>query len=83
MAVKLTLGFLGAGKMAAALARGFIQAGLVTPRQVLAGDPTEAARAAFAKETGAATTASNAEVAKFARVLVLAVKPDYTAPVLA
>lgn len=83
MAVKLTLGFLGAGKMAAALAHGFIQAGLVTPEQVIASDPSEAARAAFAKQTGAAATADNIEVARFARVLVLAVKPDYTAPVLA
>ena len=82
MAVKLTLGFLGAGKMATALARGFIQAGLVTPKQVIASDPNPAARAAFAKETGARTTASNPEVAKFARVLVLAVKPDHVATAL-
>lgn len=83
MAVKLTLGFLGAGKMATALARGFIQAGLVSPRQVIASDPSHAARAAFGKETGARTTAANAEVAEFARVLVLAVKPDYVSAVLA
>jgi len=63
--------------MATALARGFIQNKLVTPKQVLASDPSEAARAAFARETGATSTASNIEVAKFARVLVLAVKPDY------
>jgi pyrroline-5-carboxylate reductase len=82
MAVKLTLGFLGAGKMATALARGFIQAGLVTPKQVIASDPSPAARAAFAKETGAKTTPSNPEAAKFARVLLLAVKPDHVAEAL-
>ena len=82
MAAKLTLGFLGAGKMATALARGFIQAGLTSPKQVMASDPNEAARAAFAKETGARSASSNVEVAKFARTLLLAVKPDYVSAVL-
>jgi pyrroline-5-carboxylate reductase len=76
MASKLTIGFLGAGKMATALAKGFIRAGLVTPKQVIASDVSEAARAAFAKETESKTTASNPDVAKFAEVLILAVKPD-------
>jgi pyrroline-5-carboxylate reductase len=76
MASKLTIGFLGAGKMATALANGFIRAGLVAPKQVIASDVSEAACAAFAKETGAKTTGSNPEVAKFAEVLILAVKPD-------
>lgn len=83
MSAKLTIGFLGAGKMAAALARGFVRAGLLTARQVIASDPSEAARAAFAKEVGAKTTASNPEVARFADVLVLAVKPDQVSTVLA
>jgi pyrroline-5-carboxylate reductase len=69
--------------MATALARGFIRAGLVTTSEVIASDPSEAARALFAKEVGAKTTASNPEVAKFADVLVLAVKPDHVAGVLA
>ena len=76
MASKLSIGFLGAGKMATALAKGFIQAGLVTPKQIIASDVSEAACEAFAKETGAKTTAFNPDVAKFADVLVLAVKPD-------
>src|SRR5207245_4361218 len=36
----------------------------------------------FGRETGAATTASNLEVAKTAKVLVLAVKPDQVSGVL-
>jgi pyrroline-5-carboxylate reductase len=83
MSAKLTIGFLGAGKMATALARGFVRAGLVTAGQVFASDPSETARAAFAKEVGAKTTASNPKVAKFADLLLLAVKPDQVAGVLA
>jgi pyrroline-5-carboxylate reductase len=82
MSTKLTMGFLGAGKMATALARGFVQAGLTSADQVLASDPVAGARAEFERQVGAGTTASNAEVVKFARVLVLAVKPDQVAGVL-
>jgi len=83
MSAKLTIGFLGAGKMATALARGFIRAGLATAKQVMASDPSEAARASFAKEAGAKTTTSNLAVVQFADVLVLAVKPDQVSGVLA
>ncbi|MEP6663347.1 MAG: pyrroline-5-carboxylate reductase [Verrucomicrobiota bacterium] len=75
MAEKLTIGFLGAGKMATALAKGFVKAGLVTPKNIIASDPVEAARNYFAEETGAKITESNLEVVRFAKVLVLAVKP--------
>ena len=83
MSSKLKIGFLGAGKMATALARGFVRARIVSARQVLASDPSAAARAAFAKEVGAEATTSNTDVVKFAPVLVLAVKPDQVAGVLA
>jgi pyrroline-5-carboxylate reductase len=82
MASRFNIGFLGAGKMASALAKGFIQAGLVSPKQIIASDVVEAARAAFAKDTGAKAAAANAEVVKFANVLVLAVKPHQVAGVL-
>ena len=41
---QLKIGFLGAGKMATALARGFLNAGLVKANQLVAADPYEAAR---------------------------------------
>jgi pyrroline-5-carboxylate reductase len=83
MASKSTIGFLGAGKMATALARGFMHAGLVTAKQIIASDPSEAACGAFSKEVGAKTTVSNLEVVNFAEVLVLAVKPHHVADALA
>ena len=83
MAAKLTIGFLGAGKMATALARGFINAEIVFPREIIASDPAEAARKHFATEIGAPVTASNAEVAAFGSVLILATKPDQVPAVLA
>jgi pyrroline-5-carboxylate reductase len=82
MASRLSIGFLGAGKMATALAKGFVRAGLVTPKQIIASDPIEGAAAAFAKEVGAKTTSCNPDVVKFADVLVLAVKPDQVNGVL-
>ena len=82
MAATLKIGFLGAGKMASALAKGFVASKIVSPRQLIAGDVMEPARAAFAKETGARAANSNLEVVRFASVLVLAVKPDQAAGVL-
>src|SRR5438105_2348682 len=83
MAAKLTIGFLGAGKMATALARGFIRAGLATGKQIIASDVSEAARRAFASDTGATTTESNCRVVASAQMLILAVKPDQAGSVLA
>jgi pyrroline-5-carboxylate reductase len=82
MPSSLKIGFLGAGKMATALAKGFVRAGLVTPENTLASDPLEVARTSFTKDVGAGTTASNLEVVQFASALVLAVKPDQVPDVL-
>jgi len=83
MSAALQIGFLGAGKMATALARGFLHAGLASPATLIASDPYETARAAFAADTGTKATASNADVLRSASVLVLAVKPDQVNAVLA
>ncbi len=76
------IGFLGAGKMATALAKGFIHAKLAGAKDILASDPFEGARKHFTEETSAKTAATNVEIAKFANILVLAVKPDQVASVL-
>jgi pyrroline-5-carboxylate reductase len=83
MASDLKIGFLGAGKMAAALANGFARAGLLPAEQILASDPLEPARTRFAQATGAKTTSRNLDVPPFAPVLFVAVKPDQVEEVLA
>ncbi len=82
MSPQTKIGFLGAGKMATALAKGFVGAGIVSPLQVMASDVSEPACQAFKKATGSNTTHSNLEVLEFATLLVLAVKPDQVESVL-
>lgn len=76
MPAKLTIGFLGAGRMATALAQGFVRAGIVRPPQLFASDVMPAARKQFGAATGARICANNADVLAAASVLVLAVKPQ-------
>jgi pyrroline-5-carboxylate reductase len=83
MASKLSVGFLGAGAMATALAKSFVHSGLVAAGDIMASDPLESARASFVKAVGAKTTASNVEAVKTSEVVILAVKPDQVAGVLA
>lgn len=68
-------GFIGAGKMATALIKGILRAGLASPDNVIASDVVEAAREKLAGETGIWTTESNVEVVKNSDVVVFAVHP--------
>jgi pyrroline-5-carboxylate reductase len=81
MTAGLRIGFLGAGKMATALARGWLAADLVTADRVLASDPLPAARSAFTGDAGFRTSLSNREVVEASDLLVVAVKPQ-TVPAL-
>jgi len=83
MATSFKIGFLGAGKMATALAKGFVRAEIAFPKEICAADPHEAARRHFSEELGAQTVASNLAVAQAATVLILATKPDQVAAALA
>ena len=78
----LRWGFIGAGKMATALIRGMVRDG--TPLEsISASDPDPSTRASLVGETGIATFDSNAEVIRNSDVVVLAVKPQMMAAVLA
>jgi pyrroline-5-carboxylate reductase len=79
----LQVGFLGAGRMATALARSWVQAGLVRPDCCRASDPLPQARESFTRECGCAAIADNCAVAAGSDLLVLAVKPQAMASLLA
>src|SRR4051812_10434640 len=79
-----TIGFLGAGQMAQALARGFVAAGVVDGRQIVAADPVAAAVGALCRAVaGAERLASNKAVVERADVVFLAVKPQQVPSVVA
>ncbi|MEK6236439.1 MAG: pyrroline-5-carboxylate reductase [Planctomycetales bacterium] len=81
-AADLRLGFIGAGKMATALARGFLAADVLKPDQILASDPSPEARGKFTETTGCATVSNNIEIVQKSNVIVLAVKPQHVAATL-
>jgi pyrroline-5-carboxylate reductase len=69
-------GFIGAGKMATALARGFVQGNLTSGDRILAYDPVMAVAKEFTEACGGRITGSNRATADAADVIVLAVKPQ-------
>ncbi|HEX7446197.1 MAG TPA: pyrroline-5-carboxylate reductase [Pirellulales bacterium] len=75
-------GFIGAGRMATALARGLLDRGLANRAQMIASDPSPAAAEQFARATGAATTSDNERVVSGSDCVFLAVKPQQMAAAL-
>ncbi|MCO6047513.1 pyrroline-5-carboxylate reductase [Aeoliella sp. ICT_H6.2] len=81
---KYKYGFIGAGRMATALATGLVEAQLATADEIIASDPSEAGRAAFAQQVAGCTVdADNAKVSTGSEIVVLSVKPQMMAKVLA
>jgi len=79
----LRIGFLGTGQMGTALAKGWIAAGLARADRITGSDPVSAAREKFHAATRAKVVADNREVIAASDVLVLAVKPQSMAVLLA
>jgi pyrroline-5-carboxylate reductase len=77
------VGFIGAGKMATALAHGLCQAGFTTGDRIVASDVAEPARESFISQTGARVVATNVAVLDQSEIVVLAVKPQHFRQVLA
>ena len=81
---ELKIGFVGAGRIARALARGFVQAKLARASGITASDPSREAIEQFAAAVpDSRVVGSNAELVSGADVVVLAVKPQHLGPALA
>jgi pyrroline-5-carboxylate reductase len=76
-----SLGFLGAGNMAEAIAKAAIRANILKPGQMIASDPSDTRRALF-ESFGVKATTSNADVIRQSSQILIAVKPQ-TIPQLA
>ncbi|XP_061181645.1 pyrroline-5-carboxylate reductase 1, mitochondrial-like [Saccostrea echinata] len=77
----MSVGFIGAGRMAQALGRGFISKGIVKPQKMIASDMSESVLQDM-KKLGIITTTCNIEVVERSDLVVLAVKPHTVSDVL-
>lgn len=75
MAQRYALGFVGAGNMAEAIARGAIGKGVLKPGEMVASDPSAARKQVFAG-MGVQVVDRNAEVIALSGQVLLAIKPQ-------
>lgn len=77
-----SLGLLGAGNMAEALARGVINSGAMPAGRILVSDVSAERRELFQRELGIAATDDNVEVVASSDLVVVCVKPQQVGAVL-
>jgi len=77
-----TIAFVGSGVMAAAMIKGLLRQGLVTPEKVIASGPRPERGQELSERYGVRTTTDNVEAASGADVVVLSIKPQVLCPVL-
>jgi pyrroline-5-carboxylate reductase len=70
------IGFVGAGNMATALLEGLLKAGVVNAAQIVISDSDREKAKRLAAAHGVTLAASNGELASWASVVILAVKPQ-------
>lgn len=79
----MKVGFIGLGNMARAMIGGMQKKGIVKPEELVGSAKTAATRERMAKEYDMRVVETNREVAVEADVLILAVKPQFLAEVIA
>jgi pyrroline-5-carboxylate reductase len=77
----MSVGFIGAGRMAFAMIRGFINQKMVAPQQIIASDIDGGSRETI-RQLGASVTPCNKETATKSDILFLSVKPQVISSVL-
>jgi pyrroline-5-carboxylate reductase len=77
------LAILGAGNMAEAIARGILRANLLRPDQIIAADLSPARRDLFTQDLKITTVENPIDAAQSAQTLLLSVKPQHMAALLA
>lgn len=78
-----TLAFVGCGMMGEAMIKGLLREGLVDPRQIIASHPRAERCLELENRYGVRVTDNNAEAAADATFVVIAVKPQFLAEVVA
>lgn len=76
MPANVRIATIGTGVMAEAMLGGLFADGRIRPDEVIAADPRADRRAELERSLGVRTTASNAEAAAGAEIVVLAIKPQ-------
>jgi pyrroline-5-carboxylate reductase len=70
------IGFIGAGKMAQAMLEGILKSKMIPKENIIASAKTEGTLEKIESNYQIRTTQNNQDVARFADILILAVKPD-------
>ena len=71
----LRIGFIGAGQMATALAKGFVNSSAISPQKIVACDLNHNTAIQFTEQTGGSVVANPCDVLKQSETIFLAVKP--------
>lgn len=76
------IGFIGSGKMAQAMIEGIIKSGEINRRNLIASAATETTLQNVQSRFDISVTLDNREVAKFADIVILAIKPEFHAAII-
>ena len=78
----MKIGFIGCGNMASAMIGGILKKGIFTKEEIIVSNLTEEGSRRSREKLGVVTTMENRQVAESAKIVVLAVKPQFYEAVL-